>query len=95
MIRYILKCHTTKQICYMLGEAVSIATTASGKRNILLPVEITPLTFIALHLHAYGYTLATYGKSDKVPQAIPILHNKSGHHKKDNSLFALLLAHVK
>ena len=56
---------------------MSIAATACGKGNSLLLVEITFLTFIALHLQADSYSLATYGKSNKVPQAIPVFHNRA------------------
>ena len=54
-----------------------MAATASGKRNFLLLIEVTLLTFIALYLHTYGYSLTTYGKSNKVPQAIPVFHNRA------------------
>ena len=64
---------------------MSIAATACGKRNFLLLFEVTLLTFIALYLHAYGYSLATYGKSNKVSQTIPVLYNRASTTRRATS----------
>ena len=60
----------------IFGETVGVATTASGKGNILLTVVITilVLALVALHFHADYDLFATNGKTYEVTNTVTILH---------------------